>query len=165
VLLQPAQLTYEEKEERAKALCAAFDRLPTAKREGILYDAVYVDEAQDLLPGELEFLRRLAREEGGKQTLVIFYDNAQNIYAVPAPTWSDLGINIVGRTNYLDTCLRNTEEVLALGFNVLVGSCGGSRFRGSMCAGVAGAGVCMRSMGASGISFGASIVRRIRRWI
>lgn len=117
-----SKLTYEEKEERARELCARFDRLTPEKREALLFDAVYVDEAQDLLPSELEFLRRLAREEGGKQTLVIFYDNAQNIYGVAQPTWSELGINIVGRTTYMDSCLRNTEEVLTLGFNVLVGS-------------------------------------------
>jgi superfamily I DNA/RNA helicase len=115
-------LTFEKKEERAKALCAAFDRLPPDQRQALVFDAVYVDEAQDLLPAELEFLRRLARDEQGKQTLIIFYDNAQNIYGVTQPTWGDLGINIVGRTVFMDTCLRNTEQTLKLAFNVLVGS-------------------------------------------
>jgi hypothetical protein len=117
-------LTWEDnKEERAKALCAAFDRLDPKAREPLLFDAVYIDEAQDVLPAEYAFLRRLARQDkDGKQTLVIFYDNAQNIYGVTPPTWGDLGINIVGRTVFLDQCLRNTTETLAFAFNVLVGS-------------------------------------------
>jgi len=116
-------LTWEQKAERAKALCAQFDRLPASSADKLQYDAVYVDEAQDLLPAELEFLRRLARRQpDGGQSLVVFYDNAQNIYGVTPPTWGDLGINIVGRTVFLDLCLRNTRETLAFAFNVLVGS-------------------------------------------
>jgi superfamily I DNA and RNA helicase len=116
-------LNWEKKEERAKALCAAFDRLDEKAREALVYDAVYVDEAQDLLPAEIEFLRRLARREAdGTQTLLLFYDNAQNIYGVTPPTWADLGVNIVGRTVFLDVCLRNTVETLSFAFNVLVGS-------------------------------------------
>ncbi|HVX85127.1 MAG TPA: ATP-binding domain-containing protein [Phycisphaerae bacterium] len=116
-------LTWEHKEERAKGLCAAFDKLDEKSREPLLFDAVYVDEAQDLLPAEIEFLRRLARpEKDGSHTLVLFYDNAQNIYGVSQPTWADLGINIIGRTVFLDLCLRNTIETLAFAFNILVGS-------------------------------------------
>ncbi|HYE21099.1 MAG TPA: hypothetical protein VEA69_21810 [Tepidisphaeraceae bacterium] len=89
----------------------------------MLYDAVYVDEAQDLAPGEIELLVRLARRgPDGKQTLVVFYDNAQNIYGIPTPTWDKLGVNIVGRTVFLDRCLRNTREIVTLAFNVLTGS-------------------------------------------
>jgi len=117
-------LDYKKKEERAKGMCAAFDKLGQSAKNSVVYDAIFVDEAQDLLPAEFEFLVRLARKESdGKQTLVIFYDNAQNIYAVTAPTWDKLGINILGgRTVYLDKCLRNTTQTLAFAFNVLVGS-------------------------------------------
>ncbi|HEY4328725.1 MAG TPA: hypothetical protein VGN88_03245, partial [Phycisphaerae bacterium] len=84
-------LTWEQKEQRAKAMCAAFDKLDEETRDSLLFDAVYVDEAQDLIPAELELLRRLARKEkDGRQTLIIFYDNAQNIYGVMPPTWIDL---------------------------------------------------------------------------
>jgi hypothetical protein len=116
-------LDFGQKEERARELCARIDALPPAARDAIGYEAIYVDEAQDLLPAEFEVLRRLARtDEDGRQTVVLFYDNAQNIYGVPPPTWEKLGINIVGRTVFLDTCLRNTREVLKFAFNVLVGS-------------------------------------------
>jgi superfamily I DNA and RNA helicase len=116
-------LTYRQKEQRAQALCAAFDKLDVASREKVQFDAVYVDEAQDLVPEEFELLLRLARkDETGNQTLVLFYDNAQNIYGVPTPIWSKIGINIVGRTVFLDQCLRNTRQILLFAFNVLVGS-------------------------------------------
>ena len=116
-------LTFRQKEQRAKALCEACDKLPAADRERVQFDAVYVDEAQDLVPEEFGLLRRLARRDGkGGQALVLFYDNAQNIYGVPTPVWSKLGVNIVGRTVFLDQCLRNTSQTLLLAFNVLVGS-------------------------------------------
>jgi superfamily I DNA and RNA helicase len=116
-------LDFREKAKRAKAMSDAFDKLEPAAREPLLYDAVYVDEAQDLLPEEFELLLRLARKDAqGNQSFIVFYDNAQNIYGVPTPVWSKLGLNIVGRTVYLDQCLRNTRETLAFAFNVLVGS-------------------------------------------
>jgi len=116
-------LTYDDRDTRAQKMAAAFDKLPPLFRDSLLYDAVYIDEAQDLRPAEFELLRRLARtDDSGNQTFIIFYDNAQNIYGVTPPTWEKLSINIKGRTTYLDTCLRNTTETLAFAFNVLVGS-------------------------------------------
>jgi superfamily I DNA and RNA helicase len=112
----------DDKEERAKALCSAWDHLDASARDPLLFDAVYIDEAQDFQPAEFQLFARLARIENGKQTLIIFYDNAQNIYGITPPTWADLGINIIGRTVFLDQCLRNTAETLAFAFNVLVGS-------------------------------------------
>ena len=58
----------------------------------------------------------------GDQTLAQVYDNAQNIYGVPTPVWTKLGVNIVGRTVFLNQCLRNTTQTLLLAFNVLAGS-------------------------------------------
>lgn len=116
-------LTFDQASQRAEQLCERFDALTPAQREPLQYDAVFVDEAQDLEPDELRLLQRLARSDpSGGQTLAIFYDNAQNIYAKRPPTWEHLGINIVGRTAYLDQCLRNTTQTLDLAMNVLIGS-------------------------------------------
>jgi hypothetical protein len=117
-------LTFEQKDERAKALCQRLGMLDDKAREALGYDAVYVDEAQDLSPNEISLLLNLARkDEKGQQTFIIFYDNAQNIYGVTPPVWEKLGVNILGgRTVFLDQCLRNTTETLSLAFNVLVGS-------------------------------------------
>ena len=117
------KLTFKERAERARRMAAALDALDPVARERLLYDAVYVDEAQDLDPAEIQLLLRLARkDEKGGQTLILFYDNAQNIYGVRPPVWTELGVNIVGRTEFLDLCLRNTKELLSFAFNVLVGS-------------------------------------------
>jgi superfamily I DNA and RNA helicase len=117
-------LTFEQKEERARTLCQRLDALDDRARHDLAYDAVYVDEAQDLLPDEISLLLRLARrDDKGQQTFIVFYDNAQNIYGVTPPVWEKLGVNIVGgRTVFLDKCLRNTVQTLSIAFNVLVGS-------------------------------------------
>lgn len=116
-------LSFKQADERATRLAAAFDALAPANQRRLQFDAVYLDEAQDLRHEEIRLLRRLARPDTeGRQTLVIFYDNAQNIYGTPLPVWDELGVKIVGRTTYLDRCLRNTRQILELPFNVLVGS-------------------------------------------
>jgi superfamily I DNA and RNA helicase len=107
----------------AGRMIEALDRLDAPSLAPLQYDAIFLDEAQDLLPEEIQLLVRLARKDAqGKQTLVIFYDNAQNIYGVPAPVWESLGVNIKGRTTFMDRCMRNTRQTLELAFNVLVGS-------------------------------------------
>jgi hypothetical protein len=118
-----SELDFRSQRERATALCDTFDKLPLDSQQKVLYDAVYLDESQDFVREEFELLLRLARKDArGNQTFILFYDNAQNIYGVPTPVWSKLGVNIVGRTVFLDQCLRNTREVLLFAFNVLVGS-------------------------------------------
>jgi superfamily I DNA and RNA helicase len=117
------EFDYSQKVKRAEAFCRAFDALPPAERERLQFDAVFVDEAQDFVPEEFAVLLRLARTDAkGGQTLALFYDNAQNIYGVVTPVWTKQGINVVGRTVFLDQCLRNTVKVIDLALNVLVGS-------------------------------------------
>lgn len=114
---------YEQRQARADQMCRAFDELPLEAMEELQFDCIYVDETQDLFPEELQLIRRLARrDESGRQTLILFYDNAQNIYGVKTPVWEKLGIQVVGRTIFLDQCLRNTRQVVDFAFNVLVGS-------------------------------------------
>ena len=116
-------LTFRDGDERSRRMAEAFDRLPPGRQAGLGYDHVYLDEAQDLSPDDLRLLRRLARPDAeGRQSLAIFYDNAQNIYGRRTPTWDELGIKIVGRTDYLDACKRNTRQIVELPFNVLVGT-------------------------------------------
>ncbi len=88
------------------------------------YDAIYVDEGQDLFDEEYLLLMRLLREdrETGLKNIVIFYDDAQNLYGLPRPTWSNLGIQITGgRTSVMKTCFRNTRPTIEFAFNLLLG--------------------------------------------
>jgi hypothetical protein len=50
-------------------------------------DAIFVDEGQDLEIEEFTLLLALLRPHpvAGEKALVIFYDNAQNLYAKNAP--------------------------------------------------------------------------------
>jgi len=103
------------------------DRLKKTDEEAfsqLQYDAIYVDEGQDLFEQEYLFLMRLLRtdEETGAKNIVIFYDDAQNLYGRPRPNWSRLGIQVAGgRTYVMKTCFRNTKQIIEFAFNVLLG--------------------------------------------
>lgn len=87
------------------------------------YDAIYVDEGQDFFIEEFELLVKLVRPDPntGEKNIVIFYDDAQNLYGRPRPTWIDLGLEVRGRTAVMKTCLRNSKQVLEFAFNLLLG--------------------------------------------
>lgn len=89
-----------------------------------LYDAIYVDEGQDLFEIEYLFLMRLLRVDAttGEKNIVVFYDDAQNVYGRPRPVWSKLGIQIRGgRTHVMRTCFRNSKPIIDFAFNLLLG--------------------------------------------
>lgn len=89
------------------------------------YDAIFVDEGQDAHPDEYALLRLLVRpnEETGERTLIIFYDDAQNIYGNPPPTWQNLSLKVSGgRSAFMTQAYRNSREILELGMNVLLGT-------------------------------------------
>jgi superfamily I DNA and RNA helicase len=110
---------------RADSYLEQLSRIPTSKLEPFLFDTVFVDEAQDLHPQEIALLVRLCRKHGDAKdpNIIIFYDDAQNVYGRRRPTWSDLGINVPGgRTRLMQRCYRNTREIIEFGFNVLLGT-------------------------------------------
>ena len=95
-------------------------------------DAMFIDEGQDASPDEFNILRLLVRPnpDTGERTIAIFYDDAQNLYGNPPPTWRDLSLNITGgRAAFMDHSYRNSREVLELGLNVLLGTHARQRVR------------------------------------
>lgn len=90
------------------------------------FDALFLDEGQDLEPEEYRLLLDLIRPHPttGEKPLVIFYDDAQNLYGRRRPIWRDLGINVaVGdRSRVMRECFRNSRPIIELAFNVLLGS-------------------------------------------
>lgn len=90
------------------------------------FDALFLDEGQDFEPEEIALLHDLVRPhpETGEKPIVIFYDDAQNLYGRTRPVWSDIGINVaVGdRSRVMRECFRNTRQIVELAFNVLLGS-------------------------------------------
>jgi superfamily I DNA and RNA helicase len=96
------------------------------KYNSVLFDAIFVDEGQDFLPEEHQLLLDLVRPEPttSEKPLIIFYDNAQNVYARPQPTWSTIGIDVArgDRTRVMKQGFRNSRQILEVAFNVLYGS-------------------------------------------
>ena len=91
----------------------------------LCFDAIFVDEGQDLESEEFKLLLDLIRpnEVTGEKPIIIFYDDAQNVYGRSRPTWKDVGINVVGERSYvMRECFRNTRQIVELAFNVLLGS-------------------------------------------
>ncbi len=93
--------------------------------ERILFDGMMIDEAQDAHPDEYALLRALVRPDTktGERSISIFYDDAQNLYGNPPPTWRNLNLNVTGgRASFMQHCYRNSREILELGMNVLLGT-------------------------------------------
>src|SRR5690606_25428420 len=49
----------------------------------------------------------------------IFYDNAQNIYGRRTPTWSELGLDMRGRSTVMKESFRSTKPIAEFALNVL----------------------------------------------
>jgi hypothetical protein len=91
----------------------------------VCFDALFVDEGQDFEPEEFRLMLDLVRpnEITGEKPILIFYDDAQNLYGRARPVWKDVGINVVGdRSRPMRECFRNTRQIVELAFNVLLGS-------------------------------------------
>ena len=91
--------------------------------DSILFDAIYVDEGQDLNPQEYLLLKDLLKTSPITQqsNLVIFYDDAQNLYGRTRPVWGKLGINVNSRSFVLKESKWKPKPKLNFSFNVLLG--------------------------------------------
>jgi len=88
-----------------------------------LYAAVFVDEGQDFHDNEYRLLMKLcARTPSGLPRIFVFYDDAQNLYGLKRPTWTDLGLELRGRTIVMDECFRNPRQIIEPAFNLLLGT-------------------------------------------
>ena len=48
----------------------------------------------------------------------LFYDNAQNIYDRGMPKWSDLGVDLRGRSTVMHESFRSTQPITEFALNV-----------------------------------------------
>jgi hypothetical protein len=92
--------------------------------DNLMYDAIYVDEGQDLLEDEFRLLVRLCRKDEltGEPSLFIFYDDAQNLYGRRRPVWDKLGIKVKGYSDVMKECHRNTKQIIGPALNLLLGA-------------------------------------------
>ncbi len=93
------------------------------------FDAVFVDEAQDMGPTRLQFLFTRAREQLGsdgkrRRRFFLFMDDSQNVYGVKPieelREQLDRSINFTGRTRVMKEAFRSPREILDLAFNVVL---------------------------------------------
>lgn len=123
VLLPEVRLSAESFKFDYDAAAAAFlERKPVEDIEPRC-DALFIDEAQDMGPNTLMLLTAIVRqsndEDENSRSVNIFYDNAQNIYGRVTPTWSDLGLDMRGRSTVMKESFRSTKPITEFALNVL----------------------------------------------
>ena len=86
-------------------------------------DALFIDEAQDMGPNTLKLLFGLVRQndpaDANSRAVHVFYDNAQNVYGRGTPTWTQLGLNMQGRSTVMKESFRSSQPIAEFGLNVL----------------------------------------------
>lgn len=104
----------------------SFIQRHASEDHGLLYDAIFIDEGQDFEPEEFQSLLSLLKpaKKTGEKNLIIFYDDAQNLYGRERPVWRQIGIDVQrgDRAKVMKECFRNTREIVETAFNVLLGS-------------------------------------------
>ncbi len=84
--------------------------LPPSHPDWPLYDAVVVDEAQDLLPVVFRVLMRV--QGGSDRGLMVLGDAAQNVYR-SSFRWADTGLRVTGgHVTVLRRCYRTTRAIV-----------------------------------------------------
>lgn len=85
--------------------------------------AMFIDEAQDMGPNTLKLLSALVersdKDDPNSRSVNIFYDNAQNIYGRRTPKWSELGLDMRGRSSVMKESFRSTRPIAEFALNVL----------------------------------------------
>ncbi len=88
-----------------------------------LCHAMFIDEAQDVGPSALQLLTRLVAQTDdanpNSRSVNIFYDNAQNVYGRRTPKWSEVGLNMQGRSTVMQESFRSTKPITEFALNVL----------------------------------------------
>jgi len=114
-----------ERAQQYRSQIAAFAESEPERYHKLCFDALFIDEGQDFDPEEYKLLLDLVKTDPqtGEKTLIIFYDDAQNVYGRPRPVWQSLGINIRReRGRVMRRSFRNTRQIVELAFNVLLGT-------------------------------------------
>jgi hypothetical protein len=85
--------------------------------------AMFIDEAQDMGPNTLRLLSALVEPADPAdlkgRAVNIFYDNAQNIYGRGTPRWSEMGLDMRGRSTVMKESFRSTRPITEYALNVL----------------------------------------------
>lgn len=86
-------------------------------------DALFIDEAQDMGPETLRLLVALTRQsdplDPSARSVNIMYDNAQNVYDRGTPRWTELGLDMRGRSTVMKESFRSTRPLNEFALNTL----------------------------------------------
>ncbi len=123
VLLREVALSADSFEfDYDQAASAYLSRIP-AGEIAPRCDALFIDEAQDMGSQTLKLLSSVVRcteaSDDNSRSVNIFYDNAQNIYGRSTPKWSDLGLDMRGRSTVMKESFRSTRPITEFALNVL----------------------------------------------
>lgn len=92
-------------------------KLTKSLPESRKYDAIFIDEGQDLRPEWFTCCVQALRGDAGD--LVVAVDGAQSLYGRPAKfTWKSVGVQAQGRSIHLKTNYRNTAEIITFAWHV-----------------------------------------------
>ena len=84
------------------------------------FAALFIDEAQDQGHDVLQLAIHLVQPSPeGHRPVLIFYDNAQNVYGRRTPRWTDLGLDLRGRSDVMRESFRSTRPNTELALDVL----------------------------------------------
>lgn len=104
-------------DERAKNILAAAPAGGFAPRCA----ALFIDEAQDMGANTLKLLIGLVQPDRPDAPKLrpahIFLDNAQNIYDRSTPNWSELGLDMRGRSTVMKESFRSTNPITEFALN------------------------------------------------
>lgn len=105
--------------DEVSASCLANDLKFRSERPS----AIYIDEGQDMGANTLKLLWEQLplndKKNPNSRSFYVFYDNAQNIYARSTPKWTDLDIDMRGRSTVMKESFRSTRPITELALNVL----------------------------------------------
>ena len=109
VMWQLYEKVYADQKERGEILYDDFPNIAMKNKVEPFFDAIIIDEAQDLSKACLTYLSRLVKEE--TQSIMILADAAQSIYT-NGITWKDAGFAVRGsRSIELKQNYRNPVSV------------------------------------------------------
>ena len=118
--------------DHARQHLAQLDTMSPEELDELRFDAMFIDEGQDVHPDALALLYTLVRPnpDSTERSINIYYDDAQNIYGHPRPTWRNYGINVEGgRAAFMRQCYRNSREIVEMSINVLLGTAADEKTR------------------------------------
>jgi superfamily I DNA/RNA helicase len=86
-------------------------------------EAMFIDEAQDAGTNTMAVLSALVKrtnpDNPNSRAVNIFYDNAQNIFGRTTPRWTDIGLDLRGRSSVMKESFRSTKPITELALNIL----------------------------------------------